>query len=220
MADTGLVEGRASESGQVDLVPTRSREARMDQMPRPAETENIGRGDRTVSRRAFLNRARLGLMAVAGVALFGAATTAGVVAKESSDEDEKEKKEKPRDKDREAKEKEKDAKNKSSGKDNKSNTRKKKNKNGDDSKKKQRQKDPVAESPYRPFVVTGQDKYGCTAFANQHDAQQVLRLEPRDPNGLDGNRNGIACDGSDAFLDGVPGGLMNPPFDLTPVPRP
>ena len=24
----------------------------------------------------------------------------------------------------------------------------------------------------------------------------------------------------DAFLDGVPGGLMNPPFDLTPVPRP
>ena len=163
----------------------------MDQMPRPAETENIGRGDRTVSRRAFLDRARLGLIAVAGVALFGTATTAAVVAKE----------------------KEKEAKNKS-------NTRKKKNKNGDDSKKKQKQRDPVADSPYRQFVVTGQDRYGCTNLANQWDAQQILRLEPRDPNGLDGTRNGIACDGSDAFLDGVPGGLMNPPFDLTPVARP
>jgi len=201
----------------------------MDQMLRPDELERVDIGDQTVSRRRFLNRARLGLIAVAGVAMFGiATTTAGVVAKESSDEEkedkEKKEKQKVRDKDAEAKEKEKEEKqkekeSKNKNKENGSNTKKKtKSSNGDDSKKKKK-RDPVAESPYQPFVASGQDKYGCANLANQWDAQQILRLDPKDPNGLDGNRNGIACDGQDAFMDGVPGGLMNSPFDLNPVPR-
>jgi hypothetical protein len=68
--------------------------------------------------------------------------------------------------------------------------------------------------------VDGKDKYGCTAFASQAEAQAVLRLAPKDPNNLDGNRNGVACDGADAFMDGVAAGLMPQPFDVTPVPRP
>jgi Ni/Co efflux regulator RcnB len=218
--------GQASwtERGQIDLTLTRSLEAPMDQMLRPDEQVRIDSGGRTVSRRRFFSRARLSLIAVAGVAVFGiATTTAGVVAKEDSDEEkeEKEKKEKQkvRDKDREAKEKEKESKNKN--KENGSNTKKKKkNTNGDDRKKKKKQENSVPESPYRQFVVNGQDRYGCSNLANQWDAQQILRLDPRDPNGLDGNRNGIACDGQDAFVDGVAGGLMSPPFDLSPVKRP
>ena len=105
--------------------------------------------------------------------------------------------------------------------DNNSNTKKKKNKNGDDSnKKKQPKTEPPPASPYEKYIVKGEDKFGCTSFPNQADAQAVLRIAPKDPNNLDGNRNGIACDGSDAYLDGVPGGLMQPPFDLAPVSRP
>ena len=215
----------------------------MDQARRPAESEGTLGEARAVSRRTFLGRARLGLIALAGVTVFGiATTTSGVVAKE--DEEEKKEKEKPRDKDREAKEKERqeDQKEKKSkkkesskNKENKSNNKKnKKNKNGDSSEKKKatktgdssnkknkkKNKDKAPESPYAKYIVKKEDKFGCKDFPNQFDAQQVLRIEPKDPNGLDGNRNGIACDGQDAFMDGVAGGLMNTPFDLNPVSRP
>lgn len=207
----------------------------MDQLPRRDELERSDTGEQPVSRRAFFNRARLGLLAVVGVAVFGIGTSSGDVTAQEDDEEKEKKKAEPRDKDREAKEKERDVeqkekkkKKKSSSKDgeNTSNTKKKKAKNGDDSTKKNKNKNknkennPYGNSSYGKYIVKGEDKYGCTAFPNQFDAQQVLRLEPKDPNGLDGNRNGIACDGQDSFMDGVPGGLMNPPFDLNPVPRP
>jgi hypothetical protein len=81
----------------------------MDQATRPAESERTLGEAQAVSRRAFLNRARLGLIALAGVAAFGIATTTSGAFAIEDDEDEKEKKKaEPRDKDREAKEKEKD----------------------------------------------------------------------------------------------------------------
>lgn len=188
----------------------------MGQRLRHDELKQIEGGGRTVSRRAFFNRARLGLIAVAGVTVFGIASTTGGAAAAEDDEDEKKEKSKPRDKDQEAKEKEEKQK---KSEENSSNTKKKKkNTNGDDSKKKKKVKTPA--SPYQKYVEKGKDRYGCTDFPNQFDSQQVLRLEPKDPNNLDGNRNGVACDGQDAFMDGVPAGLMNSPFDLNPVPRP
>ena len=202
----------------------------MDQLPRRDELERIDTGARAVSRRAFFNRTRLGLLAVAGVALFGIGTSTGGATAQDDDEKE-EKKEKPRDKDREAKEKEREGEQKekkkkksstSSNKDaeNKSNTKKKKAKNGDDSNKKKnkkKEKNPYGSSPHGKYIVKGEDRYGCKDFKTQADAQAVLRLEPKDPNGLDGNHDGVACDGQDAFMDGVPEGLMQPPFDINRV---
>jgi hypothetical protein len=42
------------------------------------------------------------------------------------------------------------------------------------------------------FVDVG-NQYNCADFDNQAQAQQVLRADPSDPNGLDPDRNGIAC---------------------------
>lgn len=192
----------------------------MDQRPRHDEPEQTESGGQTVSRRAFFNRARLGLIAVAGVTVFGiASTTSGATAAEDDEDEKKKEKSKPRDKDQEAKEKEKEkeAKQKKSEENSSNTKKKKKNTNGDDSKKK---KEKTPASPYAKYVEKGKDRYACTDFPNQFDSQQVLRLAPKDPNNLDGNRNGIACDGQDAFMDGVPAGLMGSPFDLNPVPRP
>jgi uncharacterized protein YqkB len=58
------------------------------------------------------------------------------------------------------------------------------------------------------YVIGGVDAYNCGDFPTQARAQAVLRADPTDSNGLDGDRDGIACEGS--------GG---PPFDWTPVPR-
>ena len=203
----------------------------MERLPLHDTHDRLHAGDRTVSRRAFFSRARLSLLAVAGVTLFGVASSTGQATADEESSGEKKKKDESRDKDREQKEKEREQEEKSKEKkkkkssnkssENGSNTKKKKNKNGDDSnKKKQQQKQEQSASPYAKYVEKKKDSYGCTDFSNQFDAQQVLRLEPKDPNGLDGNRNGIACDGQDAFMDGVAGGLMNAPFDLTPVSRP
>ena len=63
-------------------------------------------------------------------------------------------------------------------------------------------------SGFDPNAYTGQgDKYNCSDFASQAQAQAVLRADPSDPNKLDTNRDGIACEGNAA------------PRDLTPVPR-
>ena len=197
----------------------------MDEIMRPREPDLDEAPARTVSRRAFFNRTRLAVLAVAGAAVFGIGiSTAGVTA--SEDNEKEKKKSEPRDKDRDTKEKEQDKNGKSSEKKSStSNTKKKtKNTNGDTGKKKkqqqqQQQNDPIASSPYGKYVVDGKDQYGCTNFASQAEAQAVLRLAPKDPNNLDSNRNGIACDGFDAFGDGVNAGLMQPPFDFSQVSR-
>jgi hypothetical protein len=49
------------------------------------------------------------------------------------------------------------------------------------------------------------DKYNCADFASQAQAQAVLREDPSDPNKLDGDNDGIACESNPA------------PVDLTPV---
>jgi Excalibur calcium-binding domain len=51
------------------------------------------------------------------------------------------------------------------------------------------------------------DAYNCSDFASQADAQAVLRADPADPNRLDADRDGIACESNPA------------PKDLLPVPR-
>ncbi|HEX4344316.1 MAG TPA: excalibur calcium-binding domain-containing protein [Solirubrobacteraceae bacterium] len=58
----------------------------------------------------------------------------------------------------------------------------------------------------RDYLMHRIDEYDCSAFASQADAQAVLRVEPDDPNRLDGDRNGIACPDLPA------------PKDLKPVP--
>jgi hypothetical protein len=52
------------------------------------------------------------------------------------------------------------------------------------------------------------NRYNCSAFASQADAQAVLRADPTDPNRLDGNRDGVACEANPGLQD------------LSPVPRP
>ncbi len=60
-----------------------------------------------------------------------------------------------------------------------------------------------------PYIGSG-NAYNCPDFANQAQAQAVLRADPTDPNKLDTDRpfpDGIACE-------------VNPaPFDLVPVAR-
>lgn len=63
-------------------------------------------------------------------------------------------------------------------------------------------------SGFDPLRYIGQgDAYNCPDFASQAQAQAVLRADPRDPNGLDGDKDGIACEGNRS------------PKDLNPVPR-
>lgn len=38
------------------------------------------------------------------------------------------------------------------------------------------------------------DAYNCNAFANQAQAQAVLRADPTDPNRLDADWDGVACE--------------------------
>ena len=51
------------------------------------------------------------------------------------------------------------------------------------------------------------DAYNCPKFASQTQAQAVLRADPSDPNRLDADKDGIACETNRA------------PFDRVPVPR-
>ena len=60
----------------------------------------------------------------------------------------------------------------------------------------------------RAWVVPGQDLYDCGDFLSQAEAQAVLRVDPSDPNRLDGNRNGVACED-----------YTRPPYSLYPVAR-
>jgi hypothetical protein len=61
---------------------------------------------------------------------------------------------------------------------------------------------------FDPQRYIGQgDAYNCPDFISQAQAQAVLRADPRDPNGLDGDDDGIACESNRS------------PFDKTPVAR-
>lgn len=65
-----------------------------------------------------------------------------------------------------------------------------------------------ASTDFDPTKYIGQgDKYNCSAFKSQADAQAVLRADPSDPNKLESNKDGIACESNP------------PPYDRTPVPR-
>ena len=60
---------------------------------------------------------------------------------------------------------------------------------------------PCARPPASPDVApsdyTGQgDAFNCADFASQADAQVVLRADPTDPNELDADDDGIACERS------------------------
>lgn len=48
------------------------------------------------------------------------------------------------------------------------------------------------------------DAFNCADFASQANAQAVLRADPADPNRLDADRDGIACESNRAPKDLVP----------------
>jgi len=54
----------------------------------------------------------------------------------------------------------------------------------------------------RDYVRQG-DRFNCTDFTSQADAQAVLRADPSDPNLLDADRDGIACESLPAPRDTV-----------------
>ncbi|MFN0074791.1 MAG: FG-GAP-like repeat-containing protein, partial [Chloroflexota bacterium] len=54
----------------------------------------------------------------------------------------------------------------------------------------------------------------CATFPSHAAAQAQLRAQPTDPLNMDGNRNGIACEGADGA------GFVQAPLDHVPVPRP
>jgi hypothetical protein len=67
---------------------------------------------------------------------------------------------------------------------------------------------PTTASGFDPNQYVGQgDRYNCADFASQARAQAVLRAAPSDPNRLDTDRDGIACESNPS------------PKDLVKVPR-
>jgi hypothetical protein len=58
------------------------------------------------------------------------------------------------------------------------------------------------------WVVPGHDLYDCVDFLSQAEAQGALRADPSDPNYLDSNRNGIACED-----------YARPPYSVYPIRR-
>ncbi len=69
---------------------------------------------------------------------------------------------------------------------------------------------PTAESTgtFDPTQYIGQgNRYNCPDFTSQADAQAVLRADPSDPNRLDGDKDGIACERNPA------------PYERAPAPR-
>jgi hypothetical protein len=61
---------------------------------------------------------------------------------------------------------------------------------------------PVAPTGFDTAKYMGQgDRYNCSAFGSQADAQAVLRADPHDPNRLDADRDGVACESNRARRD-------------------
>jgi len=66
---------------------------------------------------------------------------------------------------------------------------------------------PVAASTesFDPSNFLGKgDAFNCNAFSSQAQAQAVLRADPRDPNKLDPDRDGVACESNRAPKDTSP----------------
>ncbi len=64
---------------------------------------------------------------------------------------------------------------------------------------------PESTGTFDPTQYIGQgNRYNCPDFKSQADAQAVLRGDRTDPNRLDGDRDGIACEGSPAPDDRAP----------------
>ena len=86
---------------------------------------------------------------------------------------------------------------------------------------------PSGPVPFNPANYVGQgDRYNCTDFASEADAQAVLRLDASDPNKLDvsgpSNQNapnGIACDSKWDAPEWAQWCYYPAPLDLTPVQR-
>lgn len=57
----------------------------------------------------------------------------------------------------------------------------------------------------------------CSQYANQATAQAILRANPSDPMGLDGDEDGIACEELGAPLDTNPVARANAPFSPNPT---
>lgn len=62
---------------------------------------------------------------------------------------------------------------------------------------------PASPAPdFDPRRYLGQgNAYNCSSFRSQAEAQAVLRADPSDPNVLDQNRDGIACEANPAPRD-------------------
>lgn len=59
-----------------------------------------------------------------------------------------------------------------------------------------------AQDDFDPSQYIGQgDAFNCGDFVSQADAQAVLRADPRDPNRLDADRDGVACERNRAPFD-------------------
>src|SRR5215212_10684705 len=62
--------------------------------------------------------------------------------------------------------------------------------------------------------VAAQDIRNCSSFATQEEAQAELNRDPSDPNGLDGDNDGIACEdlpsGGNVTTDPGPGTCLGP----------
>ena len=60
-------------------------------------------------------------------------------------------------------------------------------------------------SVFDPTHYVGQgNRYNCSDFTSQAQAQSVLRADPTDPNRLDGDKDGIACEGNRGPYDREP----------------
>ncbi len=58
---------------------------------------------------------------------------------------------------------------------------------------------------FDPQQYLGQgDAYNCADFRSQAEAQAVLRADPSDPNRLDADRDGIACERNRGAQDREP----------------
>jgi hypothetical protein len=49
-------------------------------------------------------------------------------------------------------------------------------------------------SGYQPSGTRGGGDLDCADFATQEEAQEVLKQDPSDPNYLDGDDDGVACE--------------------------
>src|ERR671910_3195942 len=62
-----------------------------------------------------------------------------------------------------------------------------------------------------PSEAYAQDQYDCASFGSQESAQAELERDPSDPNNLDSDGNGVACDDqSTSIASSVPPSSASP----------